>query len=79
MYLCILPAVAVTDVYGVLKHSKAIFKELLPKAGIVFPVPVGIGRQIKEYKYPQNPVLVNSVVQWLAHKVGRSNLRLSPS
>lgn len=58
MNIRIFATIAMTCVNGKLHHAEAVFLEIFPETGCMLPVLFGFGRQIKKYKYPQNPVFI---------------------
>jgi hypothetical protein len=58
VHFSVFAAAAMPYINGILQHGKSILLKIFPEPGIVFPVLNGFGWQIKEYKYPQDMILV---------------------
>ena len=60
MHLRVFAAGAMPYVGGELKHSKAVFLQILSKIRISTPVFLGFCRQVEQYQYPHNTVFAKA-------------------
>src|SRR5690606_14932722 len=58
MYICIFPAAAMSYVNRELELPEPVLQNVFTEFRVNLPFFFGFGRQVKKYKYPQDPVLV---------------------